>query len=551
MGDIKDQVPDILEDVQQRPNQAEEKGEREEVIDESKYMKGWKLYMLTLGFWIALFLSTLETTIVSTSLVAITDSLRGFDIRNWIVTAYFLTYTGFLIIYAKLSSIFGQKTMMLLALSTFTVFSIGCGVTNDITTLIILRSFQGVGASGIYSMVLVFAPSLVPKREYGKFIGIISSVFVLASVLGPILGGIIATHSTWRWVFLLNAPGGAISIILIAIFLPASKHDIPISLHNRICNKLALNNLKRVDILGAFLLLVASILFVFALQEGGSSFPWRSTAIICAFTTSGIAWVAFILVEIRLENSPSLQEPIFPIRLLKNRVVAGMMITTFLIGFPFVAIVTNIPQRSQAVNGFSAVRAGLTLLPLLLSSPFATTLSGVLTSKFKVPPIYIIFIGAILQVLGVGLTITLPDHGGEISALQYVYETIMGIGFGFTLTTILTLAQLVVEEQEAGLVMGALTQVRVLGGTISVAICSTALSSYLAPRLAVIITPAELKAIADSLSAINNLTSMQKDAVRNEFAHGYNRQMGLLTVFSGLALLATLLLWERKPRVVV
>ncbi|KAK2877127.1 hypothetical protein FQN49_001401 [Arthroderma sp. PD_2] len=226
------------------------------------------------------------------------------------------------------------------------------------------------------------------------------------------------------------------------------------------------------------------------------------------------------------------------------------MITTFLIGFPFVAIVTNIPQRSQAVNGFSAVRAGFTLLPLLLTSPFATAISGVLTSRFKVPPIYIILIGAILQLLGVGLTINLPDHSGNISALQYVYEVIMGIGFGFTLTTILTLAQLVVDEHEAGLVMGALTQVRVLGGTISVAICSTVLSSSLGPKLATVITHDEAKAIADSLSAIDNLTPEKQESIRNEFAHGYNRQMEFLTAFSGLALLATFLLWERQPRVV-
>ncbi|KAK2877128.1 hypothetical protein FQN49_001402 [Arthroderma sp. PD_2] len=204
LEEAQNQTVDASGCVQQQPVHTGEMEEREEVIDESKYMKGWKLYLLALGFWIALFLSTLETTIVSTSLVAITNSLRGFDIRNWIVTAYFLTYTGFLIIYAKLSSIFGQKTMILLAMFIFIIFSIGCGVTNDITTLIILRSFQGMGASGIYSMVLVIAPSLVPKREYGKFIGIISSVFVLASILGPILGGIIATHSTWRWIFLLK-----------------------------------------------------------------------------------------------------------------------------------------------------------------------------------------------------------------------------------------------------------------------------------------------------------------------------------------------------------
>ena len=124
--------------------------------------------------------------------------------------------------------------------------------------------------------------------------------------------------------------------------------------------------------------------------------------------------------------------------------------TTFLIGFPFVAIVVNIPQRAQAVNGYSPVKAGLALLALLLSSPFATAVSGVLTSNFKVPPVYLILIGAVLQVVGVGLTISLPTNGGAFPKQQYGFEVIMGLGFGLVLATVLTLAQLVCNEKDVG-----------------------------------------------------------------------------------------------------
>lgn len=147
----------------------------------------------------------------------------------------------------------------------------------------------------------------------------------------------------------------------------------------------------------------------------------------------------------------------------------------------------NIPQRAQAVNGYGPTKAGLALLTLLLSSPFATAVSGALTSSFKVPPLYLILIGAVLQVIGVGLTISLPTDGGPFPKQQYAFEVIMGLGFGLILATVLTLAQLVCDEKDigmfsyfashhidlillAGLVMGALTQVRVLGGTVSLAI---------------------------------------------------------------------------------
>lgn len=115
------------------------------------------------------------------------------------------------------------------------------------------------------------------------------------------------------------------------------------------------------------------------------------------------------------------------------------------------AIVINIPQRAQAVNGYSPVKAGLALLALLLSSPFATTVSGVLTSSFKVPPVYLILLGAVLQTIGVGLTINLPPTGGTFAKEQYAYEVIMGLGFGLILATVLTLAQLVCDENDVGM----------------------------------------------------------------------------------------------------
>lgn len=133
--------------------------------------------------------------------------------------------------------------------------------------------------------------------------------------------------------------------------------------------------------------------------------------------------------------------------------------TTFLIGFPFVAIVINIPQRAQAVNGYSPVKAGLALLALLLSSPSATAVSGVLTSSFKVPPIYLILIGAVLQVIGVGLTISLPTTGGPFPKQQYGFEVIMGLGFGLILATVLTLAQLVCDEKDIGTFLFPMTNI--------------------------------------------------------------------------------------------
>ncbi|KAJ0285904.1 hypothetical protein Brms1b_008524 [Colletotrichum noveboracense] len=146
------------------------------------------------------------------------------------------------------------------------------------------------------------------------------------------------------------------------------------------------------------------------------------------------------------------------------------MFTTFFIGFPFVTILFIIPQRAQAVYGLNPVQSSLSVLPLLLTSPFATAISGVLTSNYNVPPAYLILIGSVIQLIGVGLSISIPLTGDHIYASQYGFEAVMGVGFGLTLSTVLTLGQLIVSKENAGIVMGALTQIRVLGGTIALAI---------------------------------------------------------------------------------
>ncbi|KAF5970665.1 major facilitator superfamily transporter [Fusarium coicis] len=174
-------------------------GPSENATKQKVHHTGWRLHALTS----ALLLSTLETTIVSTALVSISivDALQGFNMAGWIVTSYLVTYTGFLIIYSKLSDIFGCKLMLLLAITIFTVFSMACGASDPMVPLIVFRAFQGIGGSGIYSLSTIMLPLIVPPEKYATYISIMSSTFILSSVLGPILGGAITDHTTWRWVF--------------------------------------------------------------------------------------------------------------------------------------------------------------------------------------------------------------------------------------------------------------------------------------------------------------------------------------------------------------
>ncbi|KAH8695587.1 putative MFS multidrug transporter [Talaromyces proteolyticus] len=522
-------------------------------------IRGWKMHILTFGLWMALFLSTLETTIVSTSLVSITNALNGFDKRDWVVTAYLITYTGFLTIYAKLGDIFGQKTMFIMGVGSFILFSILCGISTTIQELVIFRVFQGFGASGIYSMTLAITPRLVPPQQISKYMALVSSVFALASVAGPLMGGVLSKSGNWKWIFELNAPAGFLALAIIIFFLPSISNDDNDSFDSSPPKKISAANLQRIDLLGVFLLLAASVLVVFSFETAGTQYPWNSGIVIVTLILGSTFFVIFILWERWLQNKlPAREEPVFPPRILWRRDMAAMFLTSFFIGFSFTSVVVNIPQRAQAVYGYSPERAGITLLPLLLSSPLATAFSSFLTSKCKVPPTYLILAGVIVQSLGMGMACSLPTNSLSLPYQQLIFEAIIGTGFGFTLTTTLTLAQIVTAQNDLldvtndigkpAVTLGALTQVRVLGGTLGLAISSTVLNSDVSNRLEHIIGLQEVQNITKSFSAIESLSPGQQRLTRLVFAEGFQRQTIVMAAFSGMALICSLLLIQRRSR---
>jgi hypothetical protein len=189
----------------------------------------------------------------------------------------------------------------------------------------------------------------------------------------------------------------------------------------------------------------------------------------------------------------------------------------------------------------------LTVLPLLLTSPVATLISGVLTSNFNVPPAHLILVGSVIQLVGVGLAIAIPLSGDSVSPFQYAAEAVMGLGFGMTLATALTLGQFLVAKDEAGVVMGALTQIRVLGGTVALAICSAVMSNHLRESLAGVVTPEEAQEISEALGAMNKLDPERMRLVRMAFAEGYRTQIKILTGFSAAALVAAMGIVSRRP----
>ncbi|CZR35868.1 uncharacterized protein FPRO_00009 [Fusarium proliferatum ET1] len=520
-------------------------GSSDNATKQKVYHTGWRLHALTSALCLSLLLSTLETTIVSTALVSIVDALEGFNMAGWIVTSYLVTYTGFLIIYSKLSDIFGCKLMLLLAITIFTVFSMACGASDSMVPLIVFRAFQGMGGSGIYSLSTIMVPLMVPPDKYATYISIMSSTFILSSVLGPILGGAITDHTTWRWVFYFNGPGGALAAVLLAFSVP---FNFPYGESDQFFHSLASKQMwKRVDFVGMAVSLAASILIIFALEQGGVAYPWGSGAIVSTFVLSGVFWIAFVAWERLLSSRDGVREPMFPWSLVHNRFVMGLLLNGFFTGFPFMAALINIPQRFQTVNTTSAINAGIRTLPLLLLSPLATAINGILVSKLGVPPLYTLFLGGSLQTIGVGLYSSLKSST-SIASAQYGYEAIMGLGFGFNLSTILMMVPLVVTEKDLAVTMGSVTQIRVLGGTIGLAVCSALLINHIKREAVKFLTAEQVAQILLSSENIGMLSPETQSRIRVLYADASSEQMRVMLYFSIASILSLVLLVERQPR---
>ncbi|KPM45187.1 hypothetical protein AK830_g1403 [Neonectria ditissima] len=466
------------------------------------------------GLWVCLFLSALETTIVATALRTISDHLNGLAQSNWVVVAYLLTYNGFLLLFSKMTDIFGQKTLLLVAQVIFLIASLACGAAQTMPQLIVFRAFQGLGGSGIYSTVFIIITKITTIDKVGMYTGILSSVFALASLLGPIIGGAIVDNTTWRWVFFINGPGIVISLVLVIFAIPNATHEL-----------LEKGKMQRIDFIGGLLSLAWPIMLVFALQEAGDGYSWGSSVIIGTLVGSGVGFVAFVFYELWVQSRPT-TEPIFPIHLLKSVTLSLNLITTFAMGGCFYASIILLPQRFQSVNGLSALNAGLNMLAFTLVSPVFSVACGMVLSKKPPVALILLLVGSALLVVGMGLLSSLADSG-PISAPTYGYEVILGVEF---------------DDENLAAVMGANNTSRTLGGCVALSICSTVLHTDLNSTLPDFLLPKQIADILSSSTAIDELSDSEALRVQQAYGASYNMQCKALLAFAGLGFVMALCL---------
>ncbi|KAK8069348.1 hypothetical protein PG994_005964 [Apiospora phragmitis] len=478
----------------------------------SDFITGWKLAILLCGISVAIFLPNLEISIVSTALVTIANDLHGFRETGWVVVAYLITYTGFIIVWAKLSDIFKRKWALLAALTIFIIASALCGASQNMTMLIVFRAVQGLGGAGCFSISMVVFFELIPQEKYPKYGSIISADIAFATLLGPIIGGAIADSTTWRWSVTTSGsslPIGLFAVAALAVFLP---NDFPFH-GSRICPFSDKFSIRRVDFLGTFLLVGANLFLVTALLEASTDYSWSSALVIVFLVISGLLWILFVLWSwVATRDGRWQLEPVFPFRFFTNRYWMGMLMQSFFLGFPFTMLVISLPQRFQTVNSLSALDAGVRLLPYAMFAPLGSLASNIL--------------------IGLALLASEPV-GAQIPARLYGYEIVAGFGVGITFGTLVTITPASVESRDLATATGAMIQFRQMGGAIGLSIGSTLLNSHLKSSLAPpVLTSSQLNALLQDFQAILRFPLVLQEITRNVFSEAFSLQ---LKVVVGLA----------------
>ncbi len=409
------------------------------------------------GLMVALFLAALDQTIVATALPRIVADLGGLTQYSWVFTAYMLASTVTVPLYGKLGDVYGRKRLMLFAIVVFLVGSALCGLAQNMTQLVIFRAVQGLGAGGLIPLAIAVVGVIVPPRDRGRYQGLIGAVFGSASIIGPAVGGLIVDQTTWRWIFYVNVPVGALAFAVISVTMPRRAPHAD----------------RSIDWGGAALLALSSTALLLGLVWGGRQYAWTSAHVLSALAAAVLVFAVFLLYERRVP------ETILPFGLLRNRVVASSLVCMGLVGMAMFGTISFVPLFVQGVIGTSATSSGVVLTPLMLGAVVASFVSGQWVSRSGrtrpnaiAGPIFLTVGMFLLWQINVGTT------NGEAARNM----VIAGVGLGLMMQVFV----LVVQNAVPRAVMGsatALTQFsRSIGGTLGVTLMGVIVNQGLPQR---------------------------------------------------------------------
>jgi EmrB/QacA subfamily drug resistance transporter len=411
------------------------------------------------GLMLAILLAMLDNMIVATAMPRIVGELGGLSHLSWVVTAYTLGLSVSTPLWGKISDLYGRKNIFLISIVIFLGGSALSGMAQGMTELIGFRALQGLGAGGLMVGVMAIIGDLVPPRERGRIQGMFAAIMAVAMVGGPLVGGFLTDHLSWRWAFYINLPIGIVALALIATQLHLPKF----------------RSQHRIDWFGAGLLSAGVTALTLITTWGGSQYDWGSGQILGLAVVAVVTLVAFVFVERRAA------EPILPLSIFANRNFAVISAIGFLLGFTMFAAINYLPLYQQTVQGASATNSGLLLLPMMGGLLVTSLISGqaiTRTGRYKAFPI----IGGVVMVAGVLLLAQLDV--GTTRLVASLFMLTLGAGMGFLMQNTLLISQNSVAQKDMGVASSTATFMRSIGGSFGVALFGAIFSNRLHDEVA-------------------------------------------------------------------
>ncbi|HSH45575.1 MAG TPA: MDR family MFS transporter [Longimicrobiales bacterium] len=460
--------------------------------------------LVTAALILGMFLAALEATAVGTAMPTAVAELGGVARYSWVFSAYLLTSTTTVPMFGKLADLYGRRRIYIISGVIFMAGAALCGVATTFPQLIAYRAIQGLGAGGLMPVAITLVGDIYPLEERGRIQGLFSGVWGVSSLVGPAAGGLITDYLSWRWVFYINIPFGLASLVMLHIFL---KERQPRREH-------------RLDLPGTLSLTGSVALLLLTMLEGSELWGWLDPRTLGLFALSGLGLTFFLWHERRAA------EPMLPLELFRNRVIAVSSAGSVVIGTVLFSATAFVPMFTQGVLGGTALDAGLTLAPMSIGWPLASATAGWLLLRVGYRPLAIL--GGVLASAGCILLAT--ADAGSTRGLVMVAMFIAGAGLGLMSTPYVVAVQNAVPWERRGVATSSVQFFRTIGGSIAVA----ALGAVLNARLAASVGPdADPNVVLDP-ALRTAVPAAQMAALREGLGHG------LHAVYIGIALVAVL-----------
>jgi len=430
-----------------------------------------RVILATAGTMLALLLAALDQTIVGTAIPRIVADLNGLDRLAWVTTAYLVTSTTMTPIAGKLGDLFGRKPFLLAGMIGFVAASALCGLSQDMTQLIVFRGVQGIFGGVLFATVFTVIGDLFPPENRGRVQGLFGGVFGLSSIVGPTAGGFITDHLSWRWVFEVNIPVGIVAVAVVLAGLPYVRSKA---------------SWRDIDFWGAFTLAAGVVPLLIALSITRDH-AWTSPEVLGLLALAAAMLATFVFVESRVE------QPIVPLELFKNATFSVSMIVGFLTAFGMFGSILFTPLVFQGVLGISATNSGALITPMMFGLLAASTVTGLVMRRIK----YYRFLGTIGVAVMIGGMYLLSTVTPTTPQWHVVVDLIVvGLGIGVTFPLYLTAVQVALPRKHLGVASSQIQFWRNLGGTVGSSILGAVLANrlpdYLKSRIADLHLPPQI-----------------------------------------------------------